>query len=388
MLIRSTSLRKRIADVNIDTVRFSHILEADSLYDLNYFFAHTAFVIAHKSERIETLLGVIWYLPVNSPVLVVTNCSEIEKEALKQGLARHLAASRQIYLIHQKDDGIARFFAEHGVEAILGPDGKVVNGKGEGMYIGALIASLLKSPKWIVFYDADNFVPNALLEYTLAMSKLFMQSYMTHAQDDQDLRYLQNVRICWASKPSIGSGSLAPGVLGRCTRVVSPLFTTLIAEWFGVRDRTIITSNAGEQGFTMETIQALRFSSGYSVETLQMLDLLSKALSTTGQARPDHVLLQQYQAQSPHFHEKRDDEHIKRMIADSLGAFLYFEQWLAPDTKRQLWSIYHELDLEMSRPVVYPALQELSLAAKNIYVDDYRLLEAYPLSVEQETLCG
>jgi mannosyl-3-phosphoglycerate synthase len=240
--------------VNIDTVRFSHILEAESLYDLNYFFAHTAFVIAHKSERIETLLSVIWYLPVNSPVLVVTNCSEIEKEALKQGLARHLTDSRQIYLIHQKDERIARFFAEHGVDTILGPDGKVVDGKGEGMYIGALIASLLKSPQWMVFYDADNFVPNALLEYTLAMSKLY--------------------------------------------------------------------------------------------------------------------------------------KHIKRMIADSLGAFLSFEQWLAPDTKRQLWSIYRELDLEMSRPVVYPALQELSLEAKNIDVDDYRLLEEYPMSVEQETLCG
>ncbi len=76
------------------------------------------------------------------------------------------------------------------------------------------------------------------------------------------------------------------------------------------------------------------------------------------------------------------------MIADSLGAFLSFEQWLAPDTKRQLWNIYRELDLEMSQPVVYSALQELSLAAKNISVDDYRLLEEYPLSVEQETLCG
>ena len=147
--------------MNIDTLRFSHILEANSLYDLNYFFAHTAFVIAHKNESLETLLGVIWYLPINSPVLVVTNCSEIGKEALKQELTRRLAHSRQVYFIHQKDETLARFFAGHNVHAILGADGKVVNGKGEGMYIGALIASLLKSPKWIVFYDADNFVPNA-----------------------------------------------------------------------------------------------------------------------------------------------------------------------------------------------------------------------------------
>lgn len=374
--------------MNIDTLRFSHILEANSLYDLNYFFAHTAFVIAHKNECLETLLGVIWYLPINSPVLVVTNCSEIWKEALKQELVRRLAHSRQVYFIHQKDETLAHFFAGHDVHAILGADGKVVNGKGEGMYIGALIASLLKSPKWIVFYDADNFVPNALLEYTLAMSKLFMQQYKTSTQEDEGIHRLQNVRICWASKPSNGRDSLAPGVFGRCTRVVSPLMTTLIAEWFGVQDQTIMTSNAGEQGFTMKTIQALRFSSGYSVETFQLLELLSKALSTTMQAQSDHVILQQYQAQSPHFHEKREDEHIKRMIAESLGCFFYFKKQITPCIKRQLQKIYREMDLEMHRPVVYPALQKFSLEAHDLSVDQYLLLEGSTTANKEETLCG
>jgi mannosyl-3-phosphoglycerate synthase len=379
-------LRDKDANVNIDTLRFSHILEAHSLYHSNYFFAHTVFVIAHKNERIETLLSVIWYLPVNSPVLVVSNCSETGKETLKQELARHLGHCRQVYFIHQKDESLARFFAEQGVHAIIGTDGKVVNGKGEGMYIGALIASLLKSPKWIVFYDADNFVPNALLEYTLAMSKLFMQQYLTDPGEDQGRSCLQNVRICWASKPSYGSDSLAPRVLGRCTRVVSPLMTTVIAEWFGVRDQTIITSNAGEQGFTMKAIQALRFSSGYSVETFQLLELLSKALSTTMQPEPDYVILQQYQAQSPHFHEKREDEHIKRMVAESLGCFFYFKKQITPHIKRQLQKIYREMELERHRPVVYPALQMLSLEAHYLSADQYLLLEGS--ANEQETLCG
>ena len=67
------------ASVNIDTVRFSHILEANGLYDLNYFLARTAFVISHKSESIETLLGVVWYLPINSPILIITNCPRTRK---------------------------------------------------------------------------------------------------------------------------------------------------------------------------------------------------------------------------------------------------------------------------------------------------------------------
>lgn len=374
--------------MNIDTVRFSHILEATSLYDVNFFFTHTAFVIAHKSERLDTLLNVIWYLPINSPVLIVTNCPEAEKEALQQGLTLHLAQSRQVYLIHQKDETIARFFDRHGVEAILGADGKVVNGKGEGMYIGALIASLLKSPKWVVFYDADNFVPNALMEYTLAMSKLFMQHYMHDTQRTDERPYLQNVRICWASKPHMESGAIAGNVLGRCTRVVAPLMTTLVEEWFQIYNQNILTPNAGEQGFTLATIQALRFSSGYSVETFQMLDLLSKAHPTNPNRLESEVTLQQYQAQSPHFHEKRDDEHIKRMIADSLGGFAYFQELLPARVEQQLQNIYSKLNLEVRRPVVYPALQELLWDTSDLTLHRYRLYEELPALLEQEAMCG
>jgi mannosyl-3-phosphoglycerate synthase len=373
--------------VNIDTMRFSHILEANGLYDLNYFFSRTAFVIAHKSESLETLLGVIWYLPVNSPILIVTNCSQTEEEALRQGLLRNLAGHREVYLIHQKDEAIARFFLRYGVHTILGADGKVVNGKGEGMYIGALMASLLGYPEWIVFYDADNFVPNALMEYTLAMSKLFLQERQERAQSDTMLPYLHNVRICWSSKPAIGSNSITPGILGRCTRVVSPLMTTLAAEWLGTDDNsTIITSNAGEQGFTMRTAQTLRFSSGYSVETFQLLDLFAHTLTAQ---QPGHVLLQQYQAQSPHFHEKRDDQHIQRMIADSLGGFLHFKGLLPPAVERQLERICNELQLEITPPVLYPALFDLPLERNDIlFAEHYHLFAQGTGLTEQEALCG
>jgi mannosyl-3-phosphoglycerate synthase len=372
--------------MDIDTMRFSHILEADGLYDLNYFFAHTAFVIAHKSESLETLLGVIWYLPVNSPILIVTNCLEAEKEELEQGLASRLAQYRQVYLIHQKDAMIARFFAHHEVYNILGTDGKVVNGKGEGMYIGALIASLLGFAEWIVFYDADNFVPNALLEYTLAMSKLFLQERAKQTFSDQS--HLQNVRICWSSKPSFGNDALTPGIAGRCTRVVSPLMTSLVTEWFGLHTRPIISSNAGEQGFTMETIRKLRFSSRYSVETFQLLDLFSKTFFSSPQEQPQRVILQQYQAQSPHFHEKRDDEHIKHMIAESLGGFFHFKEYLPACVEQQLQQVYEEMKLDFCLPVVYPPLEQFGIERNDAFVNQYRLSDLGSALPEQEALCG
>src|SRR5205085_10205083 len=119
---------------------------------------------------------------------------------------------------------------------------------------------------------------------------------------------LQNVRTCWSSKPELGSGNCDARILGRCTRVVSPLFNDLLEGWFGIHDNAISSSNAGEQGMTIKTATSLRFSSGFSVETFQLLDLLFYAHKRKGSA--EGIILQQYLSKSPHFHEKKGDEHI------------------------------------------------------------------------------
>jgi len=366
--------------MNIDTVRFSHILETNDLADLDYFLSHAAFIVSHKSESVETLLGVLWYLPVNSPIIVVTNCPQDDIEHIKLGLTEQLPHHKKVYLVHQKDEGIADLFNRCGVDHILGRGGNVVDGKGEGMYIGTLCALLLGYPEWVIFYDADNFVPSALLEYTLALSRLFMSSHTKLVDQESDTLVmgrglgdwpgpdLHNVRICWASKPALGSGNLQEKLLGRCTRVVSPIFNTLLNECFGIRDYAIISSNAGEQAMTMKTARTLRFSSKFSVETFQMLDFLFHAQSGS-------AILQQYQARSPHFHDKKDDEHIKKMIAESLGTFFCFERWLPRKVKRQLRQVYAELGLEFVSPVVYPALQDLPLVSDETFVNRYKLGE-------------
>src|SRR5438874_12154391 len=207
--------------MHFDTVRFSHILEKDKLHSVPYFLAHTAFVVSHKTESIETLLGVLWYLPVGSPVIVVTNCPEEHLEDIGTGIRENLTSHRKVYLVHQKDERVAQLLRSQGVEHILGHDGRVLDGKGEGMYIGTLFAALLGYPQWIIFYDADNIVPCALLEYTLAMSRLFLAAPSNYVWGESvDSVLLHNVRICWSSKPSLTSGKVEGNLLGRCTRVI------------------------------------------------------------------------------------------------------------------------------------------------------------------------
>ncbi len=404
--------------MNIHTVEFSHILETGDLENLHYFLSHTAFVISHKSEKVKTLLEVLWYLPLNSPIIIVSNCPESERDNLRNELKLQLAHHQSIYLVHQKDETIARLFETYGVYHILGKDGKVVDGKGEGMYIGTLCAYQLSYPRWIIFYDADNFVPSSLLEYTLAMSRLFMatpfpalvperetiSTVMLGAAkhldvDSPNIGYcscgcgvmlsaakhldadLHNVRICWSSKPDLNNGQLDTRIMGRCTMVVSPLFNDLLERWFGIRDFVISSSNAGEQGMTVSTATSLRFSSGFSVETFQLLDLLFHAYRRKGSV--DGIILQQYLAKSPHFHEKKGDEHIKKMIEESLGSFFHFKESLPHIVKRQLRLVYHELCLDLVIPALYPPLQALPLERIDRFMDRYSLFAQTDCQAEQ-----
>ena len=369
--------------MNIHTVQFSHILETSELENLHYFLSHTVFVISHKNEKVKTLCEVLWYLPLNSPIIIVTNCQESEKDELTNELKMQLAHHQRIYLVHQKEEAIARLFETYGVYHILGNDGKIIDGKGEGMYIGTLCAYQLGYPRWIIFYDADNFVPSALLEYTLAMSRLFMSTPLPMYPRDLDTIVirgqaekqvytdLHNVRICWSSKPELGNGHSDIRILGRCTRVVSPFISGLLEGWFGISDYAISSSNAGEQGMTVKTALSLRFSSGFSVETFQLLDLLFHAYRRKGST--EEIILQQYLSKSPHFHEKKGDEHIKKMIEQSLGSFFHFEESLPNKVKRQLRKVYNELCLDFVIPAQYPPLQELPLKRIERFMDRYSL---------------
>jgi mannosyl-3-phosphoglycerate synthase len=274
---------------------------------------------------------VLWYLPGDSPVIVVTNCPEENLASIKSAIQDSLVGHKKIFMVHQKDERVAHLFGTHGVEHILGYDGKVLDGKGEGMYIGTLFAALLGYPQWIVFYDADNIVPCALLEYTLAMGRLFLAVHP--AYENRMPAFLHNVRICWSSKPSLTSGKLEENVLGRCTRVISPLFHDILENWLGVRNYLVSSSNAGEQGMTMTTAKALRFSSGFSVETFQLLDFFS------------------------------------------LGSFFIFRHCIPQSVEDQIYRLIDDLHLHVTSPLIYPSLDSLDLSGDEELVNHYRLFD-------------
>ncbi len=365
--------------MDIETLRLPSVMDADRFGDMDYFVRHTAFVISHKSEPVDTLLTILRYIPADSPRIVVTNCSPRTLPQLSYALGEELTSRGATYLVHQKDAHIAQFFHECGVPHILDASGVVRNGKGEGMYIGTILAALLGTVEWVVYFDADNYAPSALLEYILAMGQLFTSSsagaYSPYRgrQEYPESAPLHNVRVCWASKPHYNGVTFTPQpqVLGRCTQVIAPLCDELLRAWAPENNQRLLASNAGEQGMTMAAATALRFSSGFSIETFQLLELaLIGARNPNATAR---VRLQQYLSSSPHFHEKKDDAHIRDMIADSLGGILAFRRHLPPSLLSRVTELADELGIRLTRPATYPAIRRLPLARHGDLPAQFRL---------------
>ena len=132
---------------------------------------------------------------------------------------------------------------------------------------------------------------------------------------------------------------------------------------------------------TVKTAISLRFSSGFSVETFQLLDLFFHAHKRKGNA--EGIILQQYLSKSPHFHEKKGDEHIKKMIEESLGSFFHFKKALPYNVKRQLWKVYNEMCLDLVIPTLYPPLQDLPLERIERFMDRYSLFAEADYQEEQ-----
>lgn len=364
--------------MDIETLHLTSIMDADRFGDVDYFVRHTAFIICHKSEPVETLLTILRYIPADSPRIVVTNCPLKALPQLQYELGSQLTSRGATYLIHQKDERVAHFFQSCGVDQILDASGVVADGKGEGMYIGAILAALLGIAEWIVYFDADNYAPSALLEYILAMGQLFTPSagarpsYLSY-REYPERESLHNVRICWASKPHYDGVTFTPQpqVLGRCTEVIAPLCDELLRVWNPESNQRLLTPNAGEQGMTMATAKALRFSSGFSIETFQLLELAFTSVRHAG--APARARLQQYQSGSPHLHEKKDDGHIRGMIAESLGSFLAFRRRLPPHLLARIVNLANELDITLARPITYPAIGRLPLARHGDFPELFRL---------------
>src|SRR5262249_48205668 len=179
----------------------------------------------------------------------------------------------------------------------------------------------------------------------------------TNSLTSKGTEILHNIRLAWASKVDFREPLPDRQVMGRCTAIVSPLVTTIVESLFGAASPPIWSTNAGEQAMSWDAATTLRFSSGFSNETFQLLDLVFASVGTNG--RPRRVILQQFHSVNPHVHTRRNDDHIRNLVAQSMGGILAFRDSLPSAALRAVESVTERYALDTIEPTIYPPIKSL-----------------------------
>jgi mannosyl-3-phosphoglycerate synthase len=298
-------------------------------------------VVPCKDEDLDVIRGVIAAIPHACLVILVSNCKRAEDDAYEQQVKMvHTFAGygRQILVIHQKDSVAAAALQASRMSELLDPaDGRIRNGKGEGMLLAIAIAeAFCPEKRYVGFVDADNFIPATVSEYCTAFAAGFAMSRSPEQEDTL-------VRLRWNSKPKIRNGKVEKVEQGRCSRIVNNWLNRLFAsEAPGeTLNPLITTANAGEHAMTMALAKKLRMAAGYAIEPFHFVDLLvrgrlegntsSSARDVEGSNRTETstkpldkpVTVRQIRTCSPHWHRESDDEHIRHMWAAGLGSIYH-----------------------------------------------------------------
>ena len=297
-----------------------------------------AIVIPVRDEKLKLLEGVLSGIPNEALVIVISNSKRaavdrygIEADTVQQ-LSRFM--DKKILMIHQSDPGVAETFSKLGYDSILDAKGKVRDGKAEGMVLGILLAKMFHKD-YVGFIDADNYIPGAVNEYV----KIFAAGFGMSAGP------YSCVRVSWVYKPKVKENALHFAKWGRVSEITNRYVNGLLSHITGFETEIVKTGNSGEHAFSMALAERLHFSSGYSVETHEIIDILE---TFGGLVKPDSasipvhdyrdvvgkgVEIFQIETRNPHFHADKGNAHLVEMLEASLLSI--FRSPLCPESIRR-----------------------------------------------------
>jgi mannosyl-3-phosphoglycerate synthase len=264
---------------------------------------------------LSLLEGVLSGIPNECLIIIVSNSQRyptdrysMEVEMVKQ---YSLFSNKRIVTIHQTDPNLSRIFHKINYPSILDHNNQVRQGKAEGMMIGILLSKLFKK-EYVGFVDSDNYFPGAVNEYI----KIFASGFAMSKSP------LCNVRICWHSKPKIANNKVYFPKWGRISEYSNKYLNDLVSYITGYERDIITTGNAGEHSLSMSLAENLNFSSGYSVEPYELINILEKygdiISNKPGDTGQYPVEIFQIETRNPHLHEDKGNEHIQGMLQESL----------------------------------------------------------------------
>jgi mannosyl-3-phosphoglycerate synthase len=291
-----------------------------------------AIVIPIKGERLRLLEGVLSGVPHDCLVIIVSNSPRqpvdrymLEKDALQQF---NKFVGRDAIIVHQRDPGLSEALKEVGCTSILGPDDIVRSGKAEGMVLGMLLAKMA-GKEYVGFIDADNYVPGAVNEYVKIFASGIAMSKTPYTM----------IRVSWIYKPKMSDTGLYFSKWGRVSELTNQHLNSLISYYTGFETEVMRTGNSGEHCMSLKLAELLSFSSGYSIEPYEIVNVLEEfggIIPTVHQDAMDKgVEVMQVETRNPHFHEDKGDDHLKEMVMASLGS-IYHSKICPPKLREKI----------------------------------------------------
>jgi mannosyl-3-phosphoglycerate synthase len=291
-----------------------------------------AIVIPTKGERLRLLEGVLSGIPHDCLTIIISNSPrqpvdryKLEKDALLQF---NRFVGRDALIMHQRDPGLSEALKETGYTSILGPDNVIRDGKAEGMVIGMLLAKMA-GKEYVGFIDADNYVPGAVNEYVKIFASGIAMSKTPYTM----------IRVSWIFKPKMSETGLYFSKWGRVSELTNQHLNSLISYYTGFETEVMRTGNSGEHCMSIKLAELLTFSSGYSIEPYEIVNVLEEfggIIPTTNQDAMDKgVEVMQVETRNPHFHEDKGDDHLKEMTVASLGS-IYHSKICPPKLREKI----------------------------------------------------
>jgi mannosyl-3-phosphoglycerate synthase len=291
-----------------------------------------AIVIPTKGERLRLLEGVLSGIPHDCLTIIISNSPrqpvdryKLEKEALQQF---NRFVGRNAFILHQRDPVLSDVLRDAGYNSILGPDGTVRTGKAEGMLIGMLLAKMA-GKEYVGFIDADNYVPGAVNEYVKIFASGIAMSQTPYVM----------VRISWIYKPKISETGLYFSKWGRVSELTNQHLNSLVSYYTGFETEVMRTGNSGEHCMSLKLAELLTYSSGYAVESYEIVNALEEfggIIPTVNQDAMDKgIEIMQVETRNPHFHEDKGDDHLKEMVIGSLGS-IYHSKICPPKVREKI----------------------------------------------------
>jgi mannosyl-3-phosphoglycerate synthase len=281
-----------------------------------------AIVIPIKGERLKLLEGVLSGIPHDCLTIIVSNSPrqpvdrfKLEKEALDQF---NRFVGKNTLILHQKDPGLSDALKDVGYTSIFGPDDIVRNGKAEGMVIGMLLAKMA-GKEYVGFIDADNYIPGSVNEYVKIFASGIAMSNTPYTM----------VRISWIYKPKWSESGQTHEMRkwGRVSEITNQYLNDLVSYYTGFETEVMRTGNSGEHCMSMKLAELLTYSSGFSVEPYEVVNILEEfggILPTENQDAMDKgIEIMQVETRNPHFHEEKGDDHLNEMVNGSLGCIYH-----------------------------------------------------------------